>query len=44
VKAAEVDYQRALAVYDRYLSETHPYRVAAAQGLDALRRGAPPAR
>ena len=35
--AAEQDYQRALAVYERYLPPGHPYRVAASQGLAAVR-------
>ena len=35
--AAEQDYQRALAVYERYLPPGHPYRVAASEGLAAVR-------
>jgi eukaryotic-like serine/threonine-protein kinase len=35
--AAEQDYQRALAVYERYLPDGHPYRVAATEGLAAVR-------
>jgi tetratricopeptide (TPR) repeat protein len=31
--AAEEDYRRALAVYERQLPVDHPYRIAAAQGL-----------
>ena len=35
--AAEQDYQRAVAVYERYLPPGHPYRVAASEGLAAVR-------
>ena len=40
--AAEADYRRALAVYERSLPPTHMYRVAATRGLEALRAGLPP--
>ena len=36
--AAEKDYQRALAVYERHLPVDHPYRVAAGEGLRSVQR------
>jgi tetratricopeptide (TPR) repeat protein len=38
--AAEQDYRRALAVYERHLPADHPYRVAAAEGLRSVQRRA----
>jgi tetratricopeptide (TPR) repeat protein len=35
--ASEHDYQRALAVYERYLPAGHPFRTAASEGLTAVR-------
>ncbi len=35
--AAEHDYERAEAVYERYLPAGHPYRIAATEGLAAVR-------
>jgi len=34
--AAEKDYRRALAVYERYLPPNHPYRIATTEGLKAI--------
>ena len=34
--AADRDYRRALAVYERYLPPNHPYRIATTEGLKSL--------
>jgi serine/threonine-protein kinase len=34
--AAEKDYRRALAVYERYLPPDHPYRIATTEGLKVI--------
>jgi len=34
--AAEQDYRRAVAIYERQLPSNHPYRIAASQGLAAV--------
>jgi serine/threonine-protein kinase len=36
--AAEHDYRRALRIYERQLPPTHPYLIAARQGLESLAR------
>ncbi|HEV8600514.1 MAG TPA: serine/threonine-protein kinase [Gemmatimonadales bacterium] len=37
-RAAEEDYRRALRVYERQLPASHPYRIAASTGLEAVLR------